>query len=454
MITFGLVIRIFMYKRILFALVLVGLHLHVMAQMVAIDSIVQDEMHKQHIVGLSLGIMNNGRVMVKKGYGFADLKDSVPASENTVYRIGSLSKQFIATAILQLEEQGKLNLADRIPKYFKDAPATWAHISIRNLLNHTSGLERESPVLTETSLLKKYPDSFVIQAAYYDTLSYATGSKWLYSNLGYFILADIIRKVSGQTFADYMNHFFSVCGLKNTTTTDKTSPDTRAMGYNFHEKTDENAEVKDLAVLRPSGAFSSNIADLLKWDEIQKENKLLSSQDWNRMHEDSVMAIAADDDTLYYGYGWEVLKLNKHRLVKHGGNPYGGGFTSSYLKFTDDKISIILIANATAADLDKIAYKIAGTLNPELKEEVTKVANADSYTGVYANASLKMKITVMNDENELTAQATGQPSFPLKYIGNDKFKYSPAGIEMDFYPKLNKFLLKQHGLDYVFIKEK
>ena len=211
----------------------------------------------------------------------------------------------------------------------------------------------------------------------------------------------------------------------------------------------------DMHALRPSSAFTSTVADLVKWDAIQRQGKLLTSSDWARMYEDTVLAMAGDDEeTAYYGYGWEVFWQNKHRLVRHGGNPYGGGFTSDYWKLVDDKISIILLANATTVDLDKICYKISVALDPHLKKTVTVVPDAKKYIGVYNNSALKMKITVFNDEDgQLSAQATGQPSYPLKPAGNDAFTYTAAGIEMDFFPAENKFILKQHGGTYTFRKE-
>ena len=446
-----------MYKRIFFALAFLCSHLHGFAQAAMIDSIVKAEMKRQHIIGLSLGIVRNYQVFMQKGYGVEDLLDAGHADENTVYMLGSLSKQFIATAIMQLAEEQKLDLSDHISKYISTAPDSWDGITIRMLLNHTSGLERESPLamLTEASLAKKYPDSLVIQCAYYDTLLSAPGTKWSYSNLGYFILADIIRKVSGHTFADYMNDLFSSQGLTHTSTTDKTGPGHRAKGYTYNEQTGGHNVVPDIQALRPSSAFTSTVSDLLKWDSIQRNGYLLSNSNWARMYEDGVLAMGSDTDKhpMYYGYGWEVVWQNDHRLVRHGGNPYGGGFTSDYWRFVMDNISIIILANATTADLDKICYKISVALDPDLKETMVAVPDADKYTGVYSNKTLKMKITVTNDDGVLTGQATGQPSYPMKSIGNDNFTYTPAGIEMDFLPAENTFILKQHGLEYTFTKK-
>ncbi len=439
-----------MAKRIIIFLPLLCLALSAYTQVNKIDSIVREEMSKQHIAGLSLGIMKDGHLMLSKGYGFADVKDSVPATENTVYKIGSLSKQFIATAIVVLAEEGKLSLSDPIRKYFKDAPDAWKNITVRNLLNHTSGLERESPL---SSLTVQRPDSVVVRASYYDSLLFAPGTKWQYSNLGYFVLADIIRQASSRRFEEYMNEQFATYGLENTVTVNKSKGNKKAKGYNYNYETDINHELPDYTVLRPSGAFSSNIPDLLKWDSLQRENKVLSSKAWTKMWEDTVL-VTGSSITVYYGYGWFVREQNGHRLVYHGGNPTGGGYTSDFWKFIDDKISIVLLTNATEAHLDKIAYKISAVVDSAYKVTHPVIANIDEYTGIYYNAELKMKISITNDDGELTAQATGQSSFSIKNTTTDIFKNSAVGVELDFNTTEKKMTLKQHGLTYVFSKEK
>ncbi len=439
-----------MFKKIGIVFVLLCYSIAAIAQTGRIDSVVMAEMKQQSIPGLSLGIVKNGKVIVSKGYGWANIEDSIPATENTVYKTGSLSKQFIATCILVLAKHGKLNLSDHIDKYFKDAPAEWGQITIRNLLTHTSGIERESPIF---NWMKRQSDSELIRSVYKDKLRFPAGSKWEYSNMGYTVLADIIRKVSGQSFEDYMNHFFLSIGLKQTTTTTKSKSIDRARGYDrYDEKSGEISEAVDFVALRPSGAFSSSISDMIKWDAIQKGNKLLSPQDWGPMWEDTVrMPRSANGSVAYYGYGWFVREYMGHRLVHHGGNTRG--FTSEYWKLIDDNTSIILLANANDVNLTKIAGKIAAILNPDFKTIQPVIANIDRYPGVYYNKQLAMSITITREGNNLIAQASGQQSFPLQYIEKDKFKFDEAGIEMYFNTDKNELTLKQSGETDIFIKE-
>ncbi|HTE34730.1 MAG TPA: serine hydrolase domain-containing protein, partial [Chryseolinea sp.] len=163
------------------------------AQQDSIDIFIGNEMKQQGIVGLSIGIVKNGKVVKAKGYGQANIELDIPASAKTAYKIAPISKQFIAAAIMKLAQEGKLKVSDPITKYVKGAPAEWSAITIRHLLNHTSGLPVEPPGFDG---MKEQADSIYIRKAFTDSLNFPVGSKFEYSNFGYFILADIIRVTS------------------------------------------------------------------------------------------------------------------------------------------------------------------------------------------------------------------------------------------------------------------
>lgn len=188
--------------RSTFFFILVFISLSINAQQPdEIDKFILTQMSSQKITAVSIGIIDNGKIVKSKGYGFANLEHKIPASQNTVYKIGSLSKQMVAVGIVTLIQTGKISLTDTVTKFFKDAPIIWNKITIRHLLNHTSGLVRESPVFNPLLL---QPDSILIRAAYKTALVFETGTQWQYCNLGYFMLADIIRQVSGKSFTKFM----------------------------------------------------------------------------------------------------------------------------------------------------------------------------------------------------------------------------------------------------------
>src|SRR6185295_3553768 len=190
-------------------LTLFFLSLATIAQQDSIDVFITNQMKQQGIIGLSIGIVKNGKIIKAKGYGQANIELDIPTSEKTVYKVGSVSKQFIAAGIMKLVQEGKLKVSDPVTKFIKDAPAKWNSITIRHLLNHTSGLPLDPPGFDG---MKDQADSIYIKSAFTDSLSYPTGSKFEYSNFGYFILADIIRITSHLSFPEYMKKYvFDEC---------------------------------------------------------------------------------------------------------------------------------------------------------------------------------------------------------------------------------------------------
>ncbi|MCE2994042.1 MAG: serine hydrolase domain-containing protein [Cyclobacteriaceae bacterium] len=322
----------------------------------AIDKYILAQMEKEKMVGLSVGVIKNGQIVKAKGYGKANVELGVAASENTVYKLASVSKQIIATAIMKMVEERKISLQDPISKFFKDAPGHWNKITVRHLLNHTSGLQRESPAF---EAMAEKPDSVLIKEAYKDSLAFPTGTKWQYCNLGYFMLADIIRIKTGQPFASYMREeIFVKHGLSNTQTTSvKSIIPNRADGYVTTKGTLFNAE--DYIALRPSGAFVSTITDLLKWEKLLQQNKILTESSLNQMWNDKVTtpAVSGNGEVIYYGYGWRIARyLNKDVVFHTGVLP---GFRAIFYRIPAEKTTIIILANSELQDIIKTAEGLA-----------------------------------------------------------------------------------------------
>ncbi len=322
-----------------------------------IDQFIAKQLSDQKITALSIGLIVNGKVVMEKGYGFANLEHKIPASQNTVYKIGSLSKQMLAVGIMKLIQDGKIKLTDTVTKYFKDAPATWGHITIRNLLNHTSGLVRESPAFQP--MLAQH-DTLLIKAAYKVPLVFATGTRWQYCNVGYFMLADIMRQVTGKPFPQVMQEeIFLTHGLAATqTTSTKNIISNRADGYVLAGK-DSLFNATDYIALRPSGAFLSTIPDLLKWEMLMQEYKLLSKENWEQMWIDTVRT-DTNSNADYYGYGFSVTTFKNRLLVSHGGSL--PGFRSIYFRFPADKTAIIILTNSDHTNAAVIAKGISEIL--------------------------------------------------------------------------------------------
>jgi CubicO group peptidase (beta-lactamase class C family) len=321
-----------------------------------LDDFIKAEMKKQNIPGLSLAVVKDGKIIKAEGYGLANIKLKIPAKPETVYRIASVSKQFIATGIMLLVQEGRFGLDDPISKYLEGAPAAWKGITIRQLLTHTSGIIREAPGFSSR---KVQSDAEVIKSAYPLPLRFAPGEKHLYSNVGYFALAEVIRKVSGRPWTEYLNEkVFKPSGMTTTYPTNiKGSLPTRASAYVDNSKL---REVDDnWPALRPSGAFLSTVLDMAKWDAMLYTDKILTESSRKQMW---APARLNDGTTYPYGFGWEVKSFRGRRLVHHGGG--GPGVRAEFARFLDDRLTIIFLMNLDDVDKDSILYGIAALYLP------------------------------------------------------------------------------------------
>ncbi len=325
------------------------------AQKDSTDIIVKQMMEKQKIVGLSLAVIKKGKSITNKGYGLANVELNIPINSETVIRLGSVSKQFFTTAIMKLMEEGKLDIEDGVHKYLPDAPETWRPIKIKNLMSHTSGLQREAPGYDN---FKIQPDLAVIKSAYPLSLAFKTGEKYQYCNLGYFILAEIIKQVSGTTWQEYIRtNLFVPAGMKNSYVTDfyQIIPN-RANGY-MHKK-DTLINSTAMIALRPSGGFLSTSSDMIKWEKVLVEKKIiLKKENWEKLWQPFIKTSDKADAKEYYGYGWFVEEYKGRKLIQHGGANIG--FRSVFAHFVNEELSIIIMTNTDEANPRAIANALA-----------------------------------------------------------------------------------------------
>lgn len=325
------------------------------AQTDSTDIIVNQMMKQQKIVGLSLAVIKNGKAVVNKGYGLANVELNVPVHAETVIRIGSVSKQFFTTAIMKLMQDGKLSIEDPVHKFFKDAPETWRPITIKHLMSHTSGLQRESPAYDN---FKIQADIDVIKAAYSLPLLFKTGEKYQYCNLGYFMLAEIITQVSGMPWQDYIRkQLFLPAGMHNSYLTEFYSiiPN-RAAGYMYRRDSLINSTA--MFAIRPSGGFLSTSSDMIKWEKAISEKKIiLTNNNWEKLWQPFVKTSGKENSIEYYGFGWFINNYNGHHLIGHGGANIG--FRSDYSRFVNDGLSIIILTNTDEANPRAITNTLA-----------------------------------------------------------------------------------------------
>jgi len=411
-------------RTILFTLVLL-LAVKVTAQADKVDDYVNAEMKRQHIPGVSIAVIKDGKVIKAEGYGLANVELNVPARPETVYKIGSVSKQFIAAGIMLLIQDGKLSLDDKISKFLEGTPDTWREITVRHLLTHTSGIVREAPGFDP---LKIQDDAEVIKTAYQLPLRFTPGEKWEYCNVGYFSLAEIIRKISGKPWGDYLRErLFTPLEMSATRTTTMTDIiQNRANGYVWKNGKLDNAEI--YFALRPSGAFLSTVLDLAKWDAALYTDKTFKQSTLSQMWDPVKLNSGA---THPYGFGWELGVVGGHKRVNHGGSL--PGFRAQFSRFIDDQLSIVVLTNGDNADPNLIAIGIAALYIPGLIPERT-VAKIDpkifdAYTGQY-QVNPSVVITIVREGDKLLLQQGSDP---------EKRHLLPES-EINFFPSENRRL--------------
>ncbi len=328
------------------------------SQIDSIDIIVKSQMADQNIMGLSLAIVKDGEILINKGYGIANAEHDVEVQSKTVFRLASISKQFFATAILKLVQDGKITLDDDMHTFFQKAPETWKPIKIKHLLSHTSGLVREAPGYDN---FKHQSDLSIIKSAYDLPLNFPTGEKYQYCNLGYYMLAEIITQVSGMPWQDYIaKELFVPAGMTSTVMTDfyPVIPN-RASGYVFNNGKYINAEA--MIAVRPSGGFLSTTTDMIKWDKVLRDkNIILSKNNWELLWTPFVKTSTEADSKSYYGFGWISDEYKGHKFIGHGGS--NTGFRTQYSRFVGDKLSIIVLTNTNGANPNMIVNKLADYL--------------------------------------------------------------------------------------------
>jgi len=312
------------------------------------------EIYKPGQPGAAVLVKKHGRIILRKGYGLANLELNVPIEPDTVFRIGSITKQFTAVAVLMLAEEGKLSLQDEITRFVPDYPTQGKKITVENLLTHTSGIKNYTnlpewlPLQRKDMTLVELIDLFKNQP-----LDFAPGEWWKYSNSGYVLLGAIIEKASGLTYADFLaQRIFGPLGLKNTfyDSPSRIIP-RRASGYAKGSAGFENAPYLSMSQPYAAGSLASSVDDLAAWTESLLSGKLLKRE---TLEQAFVPYKLKDGTNTKYGYGWSISDYEGHRLIEHSGGIHG--FLSHALFFPEDGIFVALLANSTVMEMQPEPY--------------------------------------------------------------------------------------------------
>jgi CubicO group peptidase (beta-lactamase class C family) len=413
--------------------------------------------------GGALAVVREGKIIYSKGYGMADLEHSVPISPETVFYIGSTSKQFTAMCILLLEEEGKLSLDDDIRKYLPEFPEYSRPITIRHLLHHTSGV-RDYLALWSLSG-KDYLDSMPEEEVYdmlcrQKELNFLPGEQYLYSNSCYFLLAMIIREASGESLREYAEkHVFSPLGMTSSRFQDDNTAIIKNRAFAYSQN--ENGEFGNLLMrfsLVGSGGLYTSVKDLYGWDQNFYSNQLgrKSPELIKKMHQNGRLNSGSE---INYAYALQNGMYRGLKTVSHSGAL--GGYQAELLRFPEQHFSVILLGNLNSFNSPQLAYAVAdiyleSLLDPqpstikqntiERKEIAVDPELFDKYAGKY-ELGPGVLVDIFREGDRLMTQISGQPKFQLFPQSRTDFFLKAVDAQVTFEPDQKRLVIHQNGRD-------
>lgn len=322
----------------------------------SIDEIMED-FNVPNVPGASVLVMKNDTIVFKKAYGYADVADKRAVTTTTNFRLASITKQFTAMSVILHTERGQLSFDDPITNFFPDFPSYGKEITVRHLLNHTSGLpdyESFAPDSQTTQVLDADCLKLMNNA---DSLYFPVGTKYQYSNTGYALLALIVEKVSGMHFADFVKkNIFDVVGMPATVAYENGISTVHNRAYG-HSRTDSGwlqTDQSNTSAVLGDGGIYSNVEEMAVWISSLWNHKLIPQQTqqiaWSS-------ALLNDGTAIDYGMGWHIETYNGIRHPHHGGSTRG--FRNHILVFPDQKLMVIILTNRNEGDPIKEAHAIA-----------------------------------------------------------------------------------------------
>jgi CubicO group peptidase (beta-lactamase class C family) len=393
------------------------------------DEVVQSYVGARQFMGAVL-VARGETVLFSKAYGSANLEWNTPNTTTTKFRIGSMTKQFTAAAVLLLEERGKLKVNDPVKLYYPDAPAAWDKITLYHLLTHTSGIPNHTtfPEFESLSTSRTTPDQLV--KTFSDRpLEFVPGSEMRYSNSGYVLLGAIIEKVSGTSYEKFVNeNLFMPLGMRDSGyDSNQAIILLRAAGYGPGPNGPVNARYVDMTVPYAAGALYSTTEDLLRWERSLFGGKVLSKPSLKKM------TTPGKGD---YAFGLEVSRQSGRSVIQHGGSI--NGFSSRLAYFPDDEVSSIALSNLRGSGADSVVEKLGAlahgetvVLQSERRETTVPADVLKRYVGTYSIAP-GVNVMITLDGDHLFAQMSGQQRLQLFAQSETSFFMKAVEVQLDF----------------------
>jgi len=401
----------------------------------AINTLLTPQIKNDEPGGVVL-VAKNGQVIYKKPFGMADMELGVPVNDSMIFYIGSNTKQFTAIAILQLVEQGKIQLQDTIGKFIDSCPYPASSITIQQLLSHTSGLG--SNYETASATLRNQAGATPAGLAKYVAqlpMDFSPGTKWDYNNANFYVLGWLVEKLSGKSYAGYVTeNIFARAGMYNTYMQKELSIiKNRPHGYK-NDKTGDIQPVNNIntgTTTYAAGGIQSTAADLLKWNRALLAGKIVKPATLTAAFTPQKLL---NGEPVKYGLGWHLEELHGSPTVRHGG--LVPGFTAETLYLPKEDVFVIILLNAGISKIPIIALSriIAGLAigKPYIFNEVAfDKSILKNFVGVYTNTH-KEQINITEDNGQLCFQRPGGHLYVLHYAGNNEFFMDKDFLRVQF----------------------
>ncbi|MEO5961450.1 MAG: serine hydrolase domain-containing protein, partial [Opitutaceae bacterium] len=388
-----------------------------------------NKLTSDQLPGLAVLVARDGKIVFQAGFGFADLEKKTAVTTETKFRIGSVTKQFTAAAILRLVEDGKLSLTDQLDKFFPGFPRGDA-ITLHHLLTHTSGIHsytnkpefmgRVTQPISPAELIAWFRD---------DKPDFAPGAGFAYNNSAYFLLGEIVAKVSGKSFETFLREtFFAPLGMKDTGIfLNATPPPGIALGYGVTDGKATPALDWDMSWAGGAGALYSTVGDLFRWNEALYGGKVVKGDSFKLMT--TPVKLPPGVDGMNYGYGLMMTTMNRLPAVGHGGGL--NGWSSDLTRFPEQHCTIVALANALPSVAGRapaaVTRNIAGKfleadiakLPPPQEDPTVDRKTYPDFAGRYSYPSAVLTVTA--ESERLFAQLTGQPKAEIFPSAPDAF---------------------------------
>lgn len=365
-----------------------------------VDELVRSRLKERNIPGAAIAVVKNGKVVKLKGYGFASLEFGVPVTADTVFEIGSISKQMTAAAIMLLAEDGKVKLDEKISSYLPGTPEAWSGVTVRNLLTHSSGI-RSYTGLDGFELSRRLTMERFIKQLAEQPLEFMPGERNIYSNSGYNLLAYIIQTQSGKPYMDLMRErIFQPLGMTRTGDRDpQLIIPKRAAGYEWRN---DRYAGRDgvLTDLMGAGSITSTITDMIKWEAALRGDKFLTAESKRAMWTEFTFN---NGERSVYGFGWRITDVRGHKLIGHTGQT--AGFGAAIFRYADSDLTVIALTNLGEIGMGSLlASGIAKIFLPSLSiKKMPRVTGADPVRHEWIVNAIRDR--VMNRMNEQTMTA-------------------------------------------------